>query len=289
MGPVGYGLRGVIAALLAAAAFAQEEPQLTPREMFYAPPPVPAAAQTPAAQKPAARPAQAKPAHRAEAPHAAASPVVPRTDEANVSYVPAAAVAYGSLGLRYSVVKVADGQEQEVDPDGVFRGGDRIRLAVEVNEKGYLYIVSRGSSGSWSVLFPSAQVDGGSNVVERGRRYALPPGNQAITFVGQAGVEKLFVVLSRQPVADLEKLIYSLAQGKTAPEPAKDEKVLLAQNLRPIDDDLIGRLRAASRDLMVEKVDAETAGPKKEYAVYAVNASGAPDARVVADVSLNHR
>jgi hypothetical protein len=65
--------------------------------------------------------------------------------------------------------------------------------------------------------------------------------------------------------------------------------VLLAQNLRPIDDDLIGRLRAASRDLMVEKVDADTAGPKKEYAVYAVNASGAPDARVVADVSLNHR
>ena len=90
-------------------------------------------------------------------------------------------------------------------------------------------------------LFPSAEIEGGDNRVERGRRYEIPSG-YTFTFDEQPGAEKLFIVLSRRPEPDLERLIYSLGQRRpaedTRPEPAP--KVLLAQSTIRIDDALIG-------------------------------------------------
>ena len=47
------------------------------------------------------------------------------------------------LGLRYSILKqVRNNQAEEVDPDTIFHSGDRIRLSLESNDSGYLYVVS---------------------------------------------------------------------------------------------------------------------------------------------------
>jgi hypothetical protein len=125
--------------------------------------------------------------------------------------------------------------------------------------------------------------------------YDIPPG-YVFTFDEQSGVEKLFVVLSRQPQPDLEKLIYSLSQRQgAAPTPAPETaapaaKTLLAENFIRINDDVVDQLRNAyARDLIIEKVDEETPGPRKEKAVYAVAASRERDSRVVVDVNLNHQ
>ena len=90
--------------------------------------------------------------------------------------------------------------------------------------------------------------------------------------------------------ADLERLIYSLGEGGGRPAAKPDRsKLLLAANITPIDDMLVGRLRRTyARDLIIEKVDETTPGPRAEKAVYAVNPSGRPDARVIADITLNH-
>jgi hypothetical protein len=167
-------------------------------------------------------------------------------------------------------------------------------VSVEVNDAAYLYLVNRGSSGVWKVLFPSAEIEGGNNRVEPGRRYEIPAG-YVFTFDEQPGVERLFLVLSRQPEADLEKLIYSLGQRPAeAPQPPPAEekggKILLAQNLGPIGDGLVGRLRNAyARDLIIEKVDETTPGEKKETAVYVVNKQVRAEARVVVDIELKHQ
>ncbi len=71
------------------------------------------------------------------------------------------------LGVRYTILKREGADSVEVAPDAVFRSGDRIRLRVEVNGSGYLYIVHRGSSGVWKPLFPSPETAGGDNRVER--------------------------------------------------------------------------------------------------------------------------
>jgi hypothetical protein len=200
------------------------------------------------------------------------------------------------LGLRYSFLKQQGNGTVEVDTATMFRSGERIRLTVESNDSAYLYLVLLGSSGKWSVLFPSSQIAGGNNHIEPGHRYTIPA-QHWFAFDDQVGEEKLFILLSRQPQEDLEELIYSLqkAPGAQSPaEPAKTpggEKLLMAQAL-PVDDELIGRLREAvyARDLVFEKVDdTEAAGSQGEKAVYIVNRTGDDDSRVVADVTLVHR
>jgi len=280
--------------------------QLTAREMFYAAPAVakpPVKETPPAKSQPQEKVAQLKPKPPetvAQAKPPAESPTGGPRPASKI--IPATYTKRVPLGLRYSLLKKIDaGPGAEVDPGGVFRAGDRIRLSVEVNDAAYLYIVNRGSSGAWKVLFPSAEIEGGNNRVEPGRRYQIPA-EHVFTFDEQPGVEKLFLVLSRQPQADLENLIYSLsrrpgATGTPARPPAvappaeeKPGKILLAQNLGPIEDSLVGHLRNVyARDLIIEKVDESTPGPKKEYAVYVVNTTGKDDSRVVVDIELNHQ
>jgi hypothetical protein len=210
----------------------------------------------------------------------------PRTAVVPVAYSPA---AQKPLGLRYSFLRNTGGDEyREVDPeDTVFRSGDRIRVAFQSNDEGYLYIVMKGTSGSWKVLFPSAEIADGSNRVASGRQTLIPPPPGRFAFDEQAGEERLFIVLARNPEPSLEKLIYSLGSAS----PNEPPKQLLTANLSPVDDALVGRLRnqAYARDLVFEKVDDATPGDKKEKAVYVVNPTGSPESRLVVDVTLKHR
>jgi hypothetical protein len=286
--------------LVAAAVMAQTAPQngkkLSARELFYAEAPPPAPAKAPA-KAPAAKPVRQS---VATAPTKATPPPTaparvngdfsippPRTDIVPVAYSPS---TEKPLGLRYSFLRNAGGDEyREVDPDTVFHSGDRIRVAVQSNGEGYLYIVMKGASGTWKVLFPSAEVADGSNRVAAGRQTLIPPPPDRFAFDEQAGEERLFIVLSRQPEPSLEKLIYSL--GSASPAANEPPKQLLSTSLAPVDDALVGRLRnqVYARDLIFEKVDDATPGDKKEKAVYVVNPTGSPESRLVADVTLKHR
>jgi hypothetical protein len=209
-------------------------------------------------------------------------------------------VTNGPLGLRYAVLKRdASGAYQEVDPDTSFRTGDAIRLQVETNTTGYLYVVTQGTSGQWQLLFPRPEVAGGSNRVEPHIKVEVPGDKGVWKFDEHAGTEKLFVVLARQPEPDLDKLIYAIGNGGTgggAKAAGSNDKggreALLAQ--ASIRDDVVSHLRdqMLSRDLVFEKVDegtADSAPVKNEKAAYVVNISTAPDARVVKDFALQHR
>jgi hypothetical protein len=212
------------------------------------------------------------------------APVAPaRADIVPVAYSPEK-----PLGLRYSFLRNAGGDEyREVDPDTVFHSGDRIRVAAQSNDEGYLYIVMKGASGSWKVLFPSPEIADGSNRVASGRQTLIPPPPGRFAFDEQAGEERLFIVLARHPEPSLEQLIYSLGSGSPAPE----GQHLLTAQIAPVDDALVGRLRnqVYTRDLVFEKVDDSTPGDKKEKAIYVVNPTGSPESRLVADVTLKHQ
>jgi hypothetical protein len=285
---------------LAATAWAQQtDGKLTARELFYS------AVDTPApaahkADKPAPKP---KPARHKGAPaieetasgqRPASSAATQPVSVMNTAYRPQG--PRPALGLRYTILKKSGDQPVEVGSGTVFHAGDRIRLAVEANDGGYLYVVNQGSSGTWKLLFPSPEIKDGDNHIQKRVRYEIPSG-YTFTFDEQSGEEKLFIVLSRQPEPDLESLIYSLgnpAGNPAAGNPTKDKpavekpKMLLAS--AAFGDDVVGKLRNSyARDLIVEKVDDEQAGPKQEKAVYAVNPSGSADSRVVADVTLKHQ
>lgn len=196
------------------------------------------------------------------------------------------------LGLRYSIVKsTGGGQAVEVDPDTVFHSGDRIRLNIQSNDRGYLYIVMRGSSGRWSLLFPSKEILEGNNLIEKEKQYEIPLGSVWFAFDEQAGVEKLFLVLSRTPEPDLDKLIDSLRPS--APTSAGPDKkpAGTVQVVSSVDDATVNKIRGqvATRDLVFEKVNDDSPGQTQEKAVYVVNRTGNKDSRVVIDLNLNHQ
>jgi len=278
----------------APAIWAQTAGTLTARELFYAPAAQEAPAKPNRPAKPAKprKPAAKPPANDSSAPAATPSQAAVQPP----SGVPLVAASYSKtkpLGLRYSFLRKGAGEEyEEVSADSVFHAGDRIRLSVQANDSAYLYIVMRGSSGTWKLLFPTNEIGGGSNKIESGRAYVFPPPPGRFAFDEQKGDEKLCVVLTRQPEQSLEQLIYSLSTGSPAPEtgaPSAPRPMLLAQS-KPIGDDLVNRLRGQvyARDLVFEKVDDTTPGERKEKAAYVVNSNASPEARLVVDVTLKH-
>lgn len=200
------------------------------------------------------------------------------------------------IGLRYSLLlRGANNSYREVSPDTVFHAGDHLRLTLISNEPGYLYVITRGSSGSWSPLFPGVNAAPDTNRIEAGKVYEVPSDPKAFQFDTTPGTEKLFVVLSRERISDLDSAIQRLkspaAAPSSAPAPPSAGVVLEANNRIP--DDLVQRL--ASRDLTLvteQKVDEKgTENDPGEKAVYVVakQEAGGPTHEVVARINLNHQ
>jgi hypothetical protein len=305
-----------LALLLAAAsiAAAQSEKKLTARELFYTPLPAKPAA------KPAAKPSQSPPQAKSRESSAsrrteAKNPVQTATrseqprppqssssvpDSGEIKRVSSTGdIAGPPLALRYSLLKQAgSGEYVEVDPDTIFRSGDRLKISIESNDGAYLYIVQQGSSKAWNLLFPNEDTGHGDNRVERGRSVTVPAGGR-FTFDDRPGTERLFIVLSRQAEPDLEKMIYDLSRGTAttpgaapAAAPADNRpKMMLAMN--SLDDAVVNRLRTqmTSRDLVFEKVteDKPAPGGKREKAMYYGTQDRTSRARIVVDMNLRHQ
>lgn len=291
--------------VVAVVAMAQSTP--TARQLFYSPAkPAAAKAKPPVASAAAAAPKPTK--TKKAVPERAAVNAVAEPPAAaaatSVAYRPGTggddpviAISTQPLALRYSLVQIAESEDDdaEVSTSKVFHAGDRVRIRVQSNQDGYLYVVQRGSSGNWEPLFPSLAINDGKNRIEARASLDLPSKTQAFTFNAQAGDERLFVILSRTPVNDVERLVYRLRgeDGKKQPDPSAPS--LMAQNVM-VGNDLVEQLRRTnSRDLVIETVGTRTgSGSRKksnlsaepENAVYVATASGST---VVADIQLIHQ
>ena len=117
-----------------------------------------------------------------------------------------------AAGLRYRLLsQLASGQEAEVVPATSFKSGDKVRFAFESNVDGYLYVIEEGSSGQWRVLFPNPQINGGTNLIRRGQSYPVPS-SAWFVFDEQPGTERLFVLLSKEPMRELQGLNQTITQ-----------------------------------------------------------------------------
>lgn len=284
----------VVLGVVAASAQDDAGPRLTAREIFYgakADAPV-AVAKTPVAPK---TPVKKTPAPTQQASSGTSRPT--RQEEPlPVQLASQTVTAKAGLAMRWTITQVMpDGNKKEVPTTKAFKSGDRINVRVEVNDFGYLYILSRGSSGKWSPLFPSPEIAGGDNRVGPNLPYTIPAG-YVFKFDDQPGEERLFVVFSRNPEPDFDGLIYKVAperntkpvEGQTRPAPG----IILAQATM-IGDPFVDRVKTMyARDLVVEKVEGEvkgsTVGPRYEHAAY-VASKRSDDPRVTADVTLIHK
>src|ERR1035441_4902645 len=241
------------------------KPQFTARELFYSaatdPAPAAKAAPKPAAPAPQKAATPKKPPAPPPAQVAAVNPPSqPAAQHTQPVALPGGATIIKAsmmetapapdngtaLGLKYPILKKSGDDMVDVPPDTVFHNGDRIQLSVQTNGPGYLYIVSRGSSGTWKPMFPSPEVADGNNHVDGWNASVLPPGSRMV-FDEQTGTEIIFIVFSRTPEDGLENMIYSLQGGKVKPasqrEPQAPPKKVMQVASVDIDDATVGHLR----------------------------------------------
>jgi len=193
------------------------------------------------------------------------------------------------LGLKYSILlRQPDSRYIAVDPQEKFKSGDRIRLSLEVNGAGYLYIVHRGSSGLWTGLFPPQDVSGENHAVQKGIKYEIPAA-LAWAFDQHPGIEKLFIVFSRQPQPSLEGMVDSIKGGADAQSGKPSSAPGHSEKPGRVDDSLVTQMsQLYSRDLKLDTANEKDSANQTVPAVYTVNPSGSLDAVVVKEVDLVH-
>ncbi len=252
-------------------------------ESAAAPPsaaPVAAAAASPVTAAPP--PATPGPAPAADLAATAAAPAggTARTAGAEVPSPPvtakqlfASTAGTPAAGLRYRLIQQrADGSEMDVDTATTFHSGDNVKLSFESNIAGYLYVASQGSSGNWTVLFPSPQINGGRNSIAPLAEYEVPSEGGWWRFDENVGTEHLFVFLSREPLSQLPGFTRPVSKAETLTAAMVQD---LQQSVR-------------SRDLVFEKDKSSGGKPGVKQATYVVNRAEVGKA-VTATISLIHQ
>jgi hypothetical protein len=193
------------------------------------------------------------------------------------------APARHSLGMRYGLLlRQEDGQFIGVDPNkSVFHAGDQVRIFVQTNQDAYVNIIQHGSSGKWSLLFPSPATENTPKLVPAFRLVEVPgTGNQGFTFDDQPGEDRLAVIVSTK-LLDVERLVASL--GSPA-KPDGENLVASATVTRATPRNSGGN----SRDLIFETVEEDEPGAARGVIRYAINPLSSPDSELVVNLDLRH-
>lgn len=93
-----------------------------------------------------------------------------------------------------------------VDPAREFHAGDRIRLSLETNVDGYLYVFHTENGGTPEMIYPDAQLDEGHNEVDAHVPYEIPWSAEEderfhwFVFDNNPATERLYIVITREPI-----------------------------------------------------------------------------------------
>jgi len=112
-----------------------------------------------------------------------------------------------AIGLGYTLfMRDADGRGLRVEPGHEFHNGDRVRISLEPNVDGYLYVFHTENDGAPEMIYPDSRLDGGDNSVEAHVPLEVPSAEESddrlrwFTFYGNRGTEHLYVVVTREPL-----------------------------------------------------------------------------------------
>ena len=114
------------------------------------------------------------------------------------------------IALGYTMfMRDVNGRAVRIDPTREFHNGDRIRISLEPNIDGYLYVFHTEGDGQPEMIFPDARLEGGENWVEAHVPMDVPSTVETderlkwFQFYGNAATEHLFVILTREPLAEV--------------------------------------------------------------------------------------
>lgn len=112
-----------------------------------------------------------------------------------------------AIGLGYTLfMRAPNGRTVRAEPSREFHNGDSVRIALEPNVDGYLYVFHTEGDGAPEMIYPDWRLDGGENWIEAHVPVEVPSSEETderlrwFTFYGNAGIERLYVVVSREPL-----------------------------------------------------------------------------------------
>lgn len=114
------------------------------------------------------------------------------------------------IGLGVTLfMRDSNGLAVRVDPDHVFQKGDRVRVLLETNSDGYLYIFNTTNDGPATLIYPDANLDEAGNYLQAHVPFEIPSSASTeerlrwFAFDEVAGTERLFFVFTREPLSGI--------------------------------------------------------------------------------------
>lgn len=114
----------------------------------------------------------------------------------------ASAASPDAVGVGYTLyMRDASGDAVRVDPRREFAAGEGIRIALETNTDGYLYVFHTEDGRNPQMLFPHTTLNRGANNIASHSLYQVPPAlDKWFEFDERPATERLYVVVSRKPL-----------------------------------------------------------------------------------------
>lgn len=117
-------------------------------------------------------------------------------------------VAVQRMGMGLTLfMRDSNGLSLRVDPTREFHKGDHVRVLLETNADGYLYIFNTTDGGAPVMIYPDPELDEAGNYLQSHVPMEIPSSLAAeerlkwFTFDASAGIEKLHFVFTREPLA----------------------------------------------------------------------------------------
>jgi len=130
------------------------------------------------------------------------------------------------------------GAWRAVDPGLVFAHGDSVRFRFHTNFDGYLYVMNRGTSGSYEILFPREDT-GKQNRIEASKEYLVPAVSGSFRVSGPPGQDILYWMVTPLSLG---------TQPEYRPLPPPPKPGAVPPSLVPRCDDTIFRARGECVD-----------------------------------------
>ncbi len=178
-----------------------------------------------------------RPSRRRPKPTASPNPVAVNspTPSAGPSATPRKASPISQrMGLGVTLfMRDSNGLSVRTDPTRTFRKGDRVRVLLETNTDGYLYVFNTTDGGQPMMIYPDAQLDEGGNYIKGHVPWEIPSSTATeerlrwFTFDQTSGAEKLYFVFTREPLPTIpieDDLIKYCSEnaGKCPVQPAEE-------------------------------------------------------------------
>ena len=135
-------------------------------------------------------------------------PVDKTPNKPGPSSPPSTPVNARRIGLGVTLfMRDSNGLAVRVDPNHVFQKGDRVRVLLETNTDGYLYIFNTTDDGPATMIYPHADLDEAGNYLQAHVPFEIPSSVSAeerlrwFAFDETAGTERLFFVFTREPLS----------------------------------------------------------------------------------------